>query len=166
MLNFILTCTCTCWLTPRGSAGASQGVSVIIGPRHPRRQVPSPSLASWDGHHIPPAASSVADPHPLCFGPPGSASRSINPRYGSEDPHPLRIRAKMSWIRNTDKNCASTSFIYCMCIPKDKHIRDKECHLEHLRCFSREFMKFIWGFISSTVCLVGPVKLTQKSQNL
>ncbi len=38
--------TCTCWLTPRGSAGASQGVSVIVWPRHPRRQVPSPSLAS------------------------------------------------------------------------------------------------------------------------
>ncbi len=45
-LQHLLVLTCTCWLTPRGSAGASQGVSVIVWPRHPRRQVPSPSLAS------------------------------------------------------------------------------------------------------------------------
>ncbi len=53
-IRLVVTCTCTCWLTPSGSAGASQGVSLIIGPRHPRRQTPSPMLASWDGHHIPP----------------------------------------------------------------------------------------------------------------
>ncbi len=50
---FVIVLTCTCWLTPRGSAGASQGVSLIIGPRHPRRQTLLSLLASWDGHHVP-----------------------------------------------------------------------------------------------------------------
>jgi hypothetical protein len=52
-----LLLTCTCWLTPGGSAGASQGVSLIMGPRHPRRLTPSSLLASGDGHNIPPRPS-------------------------------------------------------------------------------------------------------------
>jgi hypothetical protein len=35
-----------CWMTPHGPAGASQGVSLFIGPWHPRRLTPSSVLAS------------------------------------------------------------------------------------------------------------------------
>jgi hypothetical protein len=36
----------TCWMTPHGPAGACKGVSLFIGPRHPRHFTPSSVLAS------------------------------------------------------------------------------------------------------------------------
>ncbi len=107
------------------------------------------------------AASSVSDPDPDPY------------VLGLPDPHPdplvrgkvpricIQIRAKMSRIRNTDKNCASTSFMYVCEYPK---ISIKEISVSYriFCCFIREFMKFIWGLISKLCWFTPLVELRKK----